>query len=161
MFAGAVEREAVSEAVRIKSKQPRAARNKVRTAGGPCEESPRGRQEKSPRGRAEVPRHISFGGYPGSSHGVAKTRQAKSRFRGRSSRFPSFPVARTVEGAGAKLPRPPLVRETGLRTGPRRSTSVQCKDGGVQNTAEKCATECYECGQEGHFKVKCPRRAGN
>ena len=68
---------------------------------------------------------------------------------------------RSSEGMGTQGVRPALVRETGVRTVPRRSQGVAFQVENAGRDKKEQGVRCFGCGQEGHYKVNCPNRSGN
>lgn len=52
-------------------------------------------------------------------------------------------------------------RETGLRLGQRRCAGAHFKENSRQTQRGGPTVKCYECGQEVHYRINCPKGAGN
>lgn len=158
-------KDAIAEAVRIEAKQAERTRDRRGTRAEPppsLAKGPRADGRRSPGEDVQAgPRHVGYGGYLGGSFRGTPPRRLDMGFRARSAAFPGYPAVRGTEGTGARPPRPALVRETGLRSGPRRSAGVQFNDSSGNVPDNKATVKCYECGQEGHYRVNCPKRSGN
>lgn len=158
-------KEPIAEAVRIGAKQAERARERRGVRGEPppaAAKGPRAEGRGGPGGNVQAgPRHMGYGGYLGGSYGGLQSGRPHGRVEAGPSAFPTYPAGRGVQGTGARPPRPALMRETGLRSGPRRSAGVQFTEDSGANAGEKSTIKCFECGQEGHYRANCPKRAGN
>ena len=157
-------KDAIEEAVRIEALQAerqRGGRFQRAEFGSTPQRPPRVEGRRGLVGETPwEPRHIGYGRGQ-APHSRAPPQPMRPFFHGGSQERTVPTFNRNVGGKGISPVKPVLIRETGVRTFPRRSQGVAFKADAPPGDKGKDPIRCFNCGQEGHYRVHCPNKQGN